>query len=216
MHAALFGSGPLFTSPHHDYAGLEYLPRVRRARAGLRAARRRCRAAVCSSSRPASGGFPIGEFWHPVLGAPRLRRGRTRRTACARRRVRRDRRRSRRSPRARHPGRAPRGEAREPGGSRSASGTSGGTLAPILLISGAFGALVRDDPPRADPRLRPLTGRARARRDGRDLRRGDARDVHRDRVRVRAHPRLPGDPPAHARHRARRPRVPLPAASTAS
>ena len=67
-----------------------------------------------------------------------------------------------------------------------ASGTSGGTLAPLLLISGSFGALARS--PRAvDPGCALLARRVRARGDGRDVRRVDPRDVHVDHLSLRAH-----------------------------
>ena len=66
------------------------------------------------------------------------------------------------------------------------SGTSGGTLAPILLISASFGTLAGTGPQPRVARARHLARRVRARGDGSHLRGVDPRDVHRDRVRVRA------------------------------
>ncbi len=97
-----------------------------------------------------------------------------------------------------------------------ASGTSGGTLAPILLISSCFGALRRRA---CSPRLpgpRHLTVGLRARGHGGHVRRRRPRPVRRDRVPVRADPRLQRHPPADAGHRARRPRRPHARCPTAS
>jgi H+/Cl- antiporter ClcA len=68
VHSALFGSGPLFAVPAQNYAGLDKLPLF--AMLGL----------VCGLLAVVvnkgmfliEGGFrrlPIGEFWHPVIGA---------------------------------------------------------------------------------------------------------------------------------------------------
>ena len=68
VHAAVFGSGPLFTVPHHDFAGLSTLAVfallgvacglvavvVARGLFAVEAVYRR---------------LPISEFWHPVIGA---------------------------------------------------------------------------------------------------------------------------------------------------
>ena len=134
-------TGPLFRVPAHDYAGLEALPAF--AILGLA-----CGLLAVVISR---GLFvvedlyrklPVKAFWHPVIGAvgfatvglfvPRvLGVG-----------LRRDRRRARRagSPSARSP--CSPSPSWWPGGSRSASGTSGGTLAPILLISARSACVV--------------------------------------------------------------------------
>ena len=73
-----------------------------------------------------------------------------------------------------------------------ASGTSGGTLAPMLLISGAFGSLLGiAGPQRLAPGARRLAGRLRAGGHGRHLRRLDPGDVHRHRLPLRADPGLP-------------------------
>lgn len=68
MHAALFGDGPLFSVPHHDLAGLDVLPAF--ALLGIA-----CGLLAILISR---GLFfvedmyrrlPVGEFWHPAIGA---------------------------------------------------------------------------------------------------------------------------------------------------
>lgn len=68
MHAALFEEGPLFTVPHHDFAGLEALPAF--ALLGLA-----CGLLAIVISR---GLFlvedlyrrlPVSDFWHPAIGA---------------------------------------------------------------------------------------------------------------------------------------------------
>ena len=87
------------------------------------------------------------------------------------------------------------------------SGTSGGTLAPILLVSGAFGGMIGAAGQRARARPPRVARRGRAGRHGGDVRLGDPSHLHRDRVRVRAHARLPRHPAHHARRRHRRPRV---------
>jgi H+/Cl- antiporter ClcA/CBS domain-containing protein len=68
MHAALFGTGPLFTVSHHDYAGLEKLPAfvVLGLVCGLLAT------VLTRGLFLVEAGFrrlPVGEFWHPVVGA---------------------------------------------------------------------------------------------------------------------------------------------------
>ncbi len=139
MHAALFEAGPLFTVPHHDVAGLAVLP----AFAVLGIA---CGVLAIVISR---GLFfvedqyrrlPVGEFWHPVIGAVGF--------ATVGLFV----------PRALGVGYDAIGDvldAKLAVGTAAAlaagkliawwlalgSGTSGGTLAPILLISASFGTV---------------------------------------------------------------------------
>ena len=78
------------------------------------------------------------------------------------------------------------------------SGTSGGTLAPILLIAGCFGHLVGAGVDQLVPGLDVAPGAVRARGHGGDVRFGDGGHVRRHRVRVRADRRLRGDPAADA------------------
>src|SRR5690606_30099757 len=68
MHSVLFDNGPLFRVPAHDYAGLDVLPAF--VLLGLA-----CGVLAIVVSR---GLFlvedlyrrlPVGEFWHPVIGA---------------------------------------------------------------------------------------------------------------------------------------------------
>jgi len=68
MHAALFGSGPLFAVSGHDYAGLEKLPAfvLLGLACGLLAT------ILTKGLSLVEGGFrrlPIDDFWHPVIGA---------------------------------------------------------------------------------------------------------------------------------------------------
>ena len=140
MHAALFGPGPLFHVPPHRYAGLDTLPvfLVVGLACGLLAV------VICKGLFVVEAGFrwlPISEFWHPMLGAvvfatiglavPEalgvgysaindILAGRIAVGALAMLMV------------------------AKLGAWWAAlgSGTSGGTLAPILLISGAFGSLL--------------------------------------------------------------------------
>jgi len=68
MHTLFFGSGPLFDVPAHDYAGLPVLPAfvVLGLGAGLLAV-------VISRGLFVIEGWyrrlPVSEFWHPILGA---------------------------------------------------------------------------------------------------------------------------------------------------
>jgi H+/Cl- antiporter ClcA/CBS domain-containing protein len=68
MHSALFESGPLFKVPPHDYAGLEVLPAF--VLLGLS-----CGVLAIVITRglfAIETGYrrlPVGEFWHPFLGA---------------------------------------------------------------------------------------------------------------------------------------------------
>jgi H+/Cl- antiporter ClcA len=68
MHSLLFGPGPLFSVPIHDYAGMRALPAfvVLGLGAGLLAV-------VMTKGLFAVEGWyrrlPIGDFWHPVIGA---------------------------------------------------------------------------------------------------------------------------------------------------
>ncbi len=140
MHAALYSNGPLFTVPRHDYQGLAALPAflllgvacgamaivLTRGLFGLESLYRR---------------LPIGEFWHPAIGA----------VAFVSIGI--------FQPRALGVGYDVIGDVL--GGRLTlhvlaalaaaklvawwlalASGTSGGTLAPILLVSAAYGTLV--------------------------------------------------------------------------
>jgi H+/Cl- antiporter ClcA len=140
MHSALFAGGPLFEVPHHDYAGLAVLPAF--VLLGLA-----CGVLAIVINR---GLFlvedmyrrlPVGAFWHPAIGAVAF--------ATVGLFV----------PRALGVGYDAIGDVL---GSRLAvgtaaalalakllawwfalgSGTSGGTLAPILLISASFGTVV--------------------------------------------------------------------------
>lgn len=140
MHSALFGDGPLFHVPHHDYAGLTVLPAF--VLLGLA-----CGVMAIVLSR---GLFlvedlyrrlPFGQFWHPLVGAVGF--------AAVGLFV----------PRALGVGYDVIGDVlatRLAVGTVAAlaaaklvawwlalgSGTSGGTLAPILLISASFGTVV--------------------------------------------------------------------------
>src|SRR4051812_7866825 len=140
MHSALFGQGPLFQVPVHDFAGLDVLPAY--VILGLA-----CGVLAIVISR---GLFfvedlyrrlPIGEFWHPAIGAIGFATG------------------GLFVPRGLGVGYDAIGDVLA---SRLAvatvaalmvgkllawwlalaSGTSGGTLAPILLISSSFGTVV--------------------------------------------------------------------------
>jgi H+/Cl- antiporter ClcA/predicted transcriptional regulator len=140
MHALLFSPGPLFHVPTHDYAGLDTLPvfALVGISCGLLAV------VICKGLFAIEAGFrklPISEFWHPIVGALGF--------ACVGLVV----------PRALGVGYDTINDVlanRLAVGVLVAlllgkalawwialgSGTSGGTLAPILLISGAFGALL--------------------------------------------------------------------------
>ena len=140
MHSLLFDEGPLFAVPPHDYAGLGVLPAfaVLGVGAGLLAV-------VLSRGLFTIEGWyrrlPVGEFWHPVLGAVAF--------AAVGLAV----------PRALGVGydaigdvladRLTVGTIALLAGAKLvawwfalASGTSGGTLAPILLVSAGYGGLV--------------------------------------------------------------------------
>jgi CIC family chloride channel protein len=139
MHVAFFGSGPLFHVPSHHYAGLGSLPvfAVLGILCGLLAV------VICKGLYLIEAAFrrlPIHEFWHPILGAFVF--------ACIGLAV----------PRALGVGYDAIDDVLANRlavgvlivlllGKLAAwwvalgSGTSGGTLAPILLISGAFGSL---------------------------------------------------------------------------
>jgi chloride channel protein, CIC family len=140
MHALLFNPGPLFHVPQHNYAGLSSLPLFGLVGivCGLLAV------VICKGLYVIEGGFrrlPISEFWHPILGAVGF--------ACVGLVV----------PRALGVGydtiNAVLANKLAVGALAAllvakmlawwvalGSGTSGGTLAPILLISGAFGSLL--------------------------------------------------------------------------
>ena len=140
VHAALFGSGPLFTVPHHDFAGLSTLGvfALLGVACGLLAV------VVANGLFIVEAGYrrlPIPEFWHPVIGALGF--------AAIGLAV----------PRALGVGYDAIDDvlaAKIAVGALAllllakavmwwialGSGTSGGTLAPLLLIGGAFGGLV--------------------------------------------------------------------------
>ncbi|HEX2118171.1 MAG TPA: chloride channel protein [Acidimicrobiales bacterium] len=68
MHSVFFGDGPLFNVPPHDYAGLDALPAfvLLGLACGLLAV------VVTRGLFAIESGYrrlPIGEFWHPVVGA---------------------------------------------------------------------------------------------------------------------------------------------------
>jgi chloride channel protein, CIC family len=68
VHSAIFGAGPLFAVPAHDYAGLDKLPffAVLGLLCGLLSA------VVTKGLFAVERGYrrlPISEFWHPVIGA---------------------------------------------------------------------------------------------------------------------------------------------------
>jgi CIC family chloride channel protein len=140
VHAALFGSGPLFTVPHHDFAGLGTVGvfALLGMACGLVAV------VVAKGLFAVEAGYrrlPISEFWHPVIGALGF--------AVIGLAV----------PRALGVGYDAIDDvlaSRFTVGALTllllaklvmwwialGSGTSGGTLAPLLLIGGAFGGLV--------------------------------------------------------------------------
>jgi H+/Cl- antiporter ClcA len=140
MHAALFGQGPLFHVPAHDYEGLATLPvfAILGLLCGLLAV------LICKGLYLVETGFrriPVSQFWHPIIGAALF--------ACVGLLV----------PRALGVGYDAIDDVLANKlavgtlillclGKLLAwwfalgSGTSGGTLAPILLISGAFGGVI--------------------------------------------------------------------------
>jgi H+/Cl- antiporter ClcA/CBS domain-containing protein len=68
MHAVIFGTGPLFTVPAHSYSGIANMPVfiVLGLACGVLAV------VVCKGLYLIEGSFrrlPIGEFWHPIIGA---------------------------------------------------------------------------------------------------------------------------------------------------
>jgi chloride channel protein, CIC family len=140
IHAALFGSGPLFTVPRHDFAGLTQLPlfAVLGVVCGLLAVVIARGLFACEHLYRR---LPVGESWHPVIGAAAF--------ATIGLAV----------PRALGvgydviddalAGRLALGTLAALAAGKLviwwialASGTSGGTLAPILLISSATGAFI--------------------------------------------------------------------------
>jgi CIC family chloride channel protein len=139
VHSAIFGTGPLFAVPVHDYHGLNKLPffAVLGLLAGLLAV-------IVTKGLFAVEGLyrrlPINEFWHPMIGAIGFAL-----VGLA-------------QPRALGVGYDAISDVllgKIAAGALAAlaiaklvawwvalgSGTSGGTLAPLLLISGAFGSL---------------------------------------------------------------------------
>jgi len=151
MHAALFGAGPLFHVPAHNYAGLASLPIF----CGVGIACGLLAVVICKGLYLVEGTFrrlPISEFWHPIVGALGF--------ACVGLAV----------PRALGVGYDTINDVlanKLAVGALAAllvaklvawcialgSGTSGGTLAPILLISGTFGGLLGALVNHLDPRL---------------------------------------------------------------
>jgi H+/Cl- antiporter ClcA len=68
IHSAIFGSGPLFHVPPHDYAGLGQLPLY----AALGLACGALAVVIAKGLFAVEHGFrrlPVGEFWHPAIGA---------------------------------------------------------------------------------------------------------------------------------------------------
>src|SRR5436190_21046879 len=68
VHAVLFGDGPLFTVPPHRFAGLGQLPLF----AGLGLACGLLAVVITRGLFTAEGAFrrlPVGEAWHPIVGA---------------------------------------------------------------------------------------------------------------------------------------------------
>ena len=140
MHSAFFGTGPLFAVPHHDFAGLSVLPLyvpLGLACGGLAVLINRGLFAVEDGFRR----LPVKQFWWPAIGALGF--------ACVGLVV----------PRVLGVGYDQISQVLTNRLTLEtlavlavaklvawwvalASGTSGGTLAPILLISGSFGALL--------------------------------------------------------------------------
>ncbi len=139
VHSALFGAGPLFAMPDHDYAGLPVLPWF--VLLGLVCG---LLAVVVSEGLFAVEALfrrlPVAEFWHPVIGAAAF-------SAVGLL-----------APRALGVGYDAIGDVLNDRLALGAiavlavaklvawwlalgSGTSGGTLAPLLLIGGSFGSL---------------------------------------------------------------------------
>ena len=151
IHGALFGSGPLFAVPAHDFAGLRLLPWfvVLGLGCGLLAV------VVTKGLFLVEEGFrklPVSEFWHPVIGAVGF--------AAVGLLV----------PRALGVGYDAIGDVLNDRLALGAiavlavaklvawwialgSGTSGGTLAPLLLIGGSFGSLLGFAAGAIDPKL---------------------------------------------------------------
>lgn len=140
IHSALFGDGPLFTVPDHEFAGLADLPLF--VPLGLLSGF--LAVLISKGLFVVEGGFrrlPVSEFWHPVIGAvgfglvgmmvPEvLGVGYDQIDAVL-------------------AGTMTLGALATLGGAKLVawwlalgSGTSGGTLAPVLLVSGAFGAVI--------------------------------------------------------------------------
>ena len=140
MHSAFFGTGPLFAVPHHDFAGLSVLPLyvvLGLACGGLAVLINKGLFAFEDGFRR----LPVKQFWWPAIGAAGF--------ACVGLVV----------PRALGVGYDQISQVLTNRLTLEtlavlavaklvawwvalASGTSGGTLAPILLISGSFGALL--------------------------------------------------------------------------
>ncbi len=68
LHAVLFGSGPLFAMPSHEFLGVETMP----AFAVLGLACGLLAVVISKGLFVVESGFrrlPVGEFWHPIIGA---------------------------------------------------------------------------------------------------------------------------------------------------
>lgn len=68
MHSALFGAGPLFHVPPHRYAGLDTLPVF----LGVGIACGLLAVVICKGLFLVEDGYrrlPVSEFWHPMIGA---------------------------------------------------------------------------------------------------------------------------------------------------
>ncbi len=145
IHAALFGSGPLFAVPDHAFAGLVRTPALRAARHRLRAARRGDQPrALPGGSRVSdvspsvsSGTRPSGRSASPWW-AWRCPRCSASATTPSRRS----------SPAGSPPGRwrCSAGRRCWPGGWRWGRARPGGTLAPVLLISACLRQLCSGRP----------------------------------------------------------------------
>ncbi len=202
VHAWYAGGGPLFAVPAHGFSGLGELPifALLGVLCGLLAA------VVCKGLFVVEAGYrrlPVSEFWHPIIGGALF--------ALVGLAV----------PRALGVGYDAITDtlaSRLAAGTLAAllvgklvvwwfalgSGTSGGTLAPILLVGATFGGLfeaaVHQVAPGVSVAPAAIIVVAMAATFGASTR----CDVHLDRVRVRADPRLSGHPPADRGGRARR------------
>ena len=205
VHAAYAGTGPLFEVPAHSYSGLAELP----AFAVLGIACGFLAALVCKGLFVVEHTYrrlPIPDFWHPVLGG--LLFGLVGMAV----------------PRALGVGYDAINDALASKLALGAlvalfvgkllawwfalgSGTSGGTLAPVLLVGATFGGLYNEALAKVVPsaHIAPvaIVVVAMAATFGAST----PRHLHRDHLRVRAHARLPGHPALDRRGGDRRPRI---------